>query len=99
MKVKMNANDLYIFLETEFGKAFLPEIRSDGRAYYWREIKKAPRSFRLLRITETATGDAAEIKLAQSSIFAGHDVLLPLPASNDEVAASVHLEISRLLSK
>lgn len=95
----MNVSDLYAFLETEFGKALVPETRGDGRAYYWREIKKAPRSSRLLRISETATGDIAEIKLAQSSILAGQDVLVPLPVLNDKVAALVHLELSYLFSK
>lgn len=95
----MNANNLYAFLEAEFGNAFLAEIRGDGRSYYWRAIKKAPRSSRLLRIRESGNGEVVEIKLAQSSLDGGHDVLFPLPASNDEVAVSVHLELSRLLSK
>jgi hypothetical protein len=96
-EASMRANDLYIFLEAEFGRAFMPEKRNDGRAYYWRAIEKAPRSTRLVRITETATGDVAEIKLAQSSIAEGSNVLLPLPASHNEVAAAVHTELSRLV--
>jgi hypothetical protein len=95
----MNVKDLYTFLEAEFGNAFKREDRNDGRAYYWREIKKAPRSTRLLRVRESATGDAAEIKLAQSSITAPHDVLLSLSTSQEEVASAVHAELSRLLSK
>jgi hypothetical protein len=96
---KMNANDLYASLEAEFGKALVPEIREDGHAYYWREIKKAPRSYRLVRIKEARNGDVVEIKLAQSSLREGNDVLLPVPASNDDVAAAVHLELSLFLSK
>lgn len=95
----MNASDLYVFLETEFGKALKPEPRDDGRAYYWREIKKAPKSTRLLRISETASGEVAEIKLAQSSLRAGHDILVPLPVPNDEVTRQAHLELSHLLNK
>jgi hypothetical protein len=95
----MNSNDLYASLEAEFGKALVAETRDDGRAYYWRTVKKAPQSYRLVRIKEARNGDVVEIKLAQSSIREGNDVLLPLPASNDEVAVSVHLELSLLLSK
>lgn len=95
----MNSKNLYIFLEAEFGTALKREERNDGRAYYWREIKKAPRSTRLLRITESAAGDVVEVKLAQSSIAADHDVLLPHPASHEEVASAVHTELSHLLSK
>ena len=95
----MNVNDLYIYLEAEFGKALVPERRSDGRAYYWRVTTKAPQSSRLLRVTENATGQVTEIKLAQSSIVADHNVFLPLPASLEEVSAAVHLELSRLLGK
>jgi hypothetical protein len=43
----MKANDLYIFLEAEFGKVFKPDTRSDGRAYYWHESKRGPASTRL----------------------------------------------------
>jgi hypothetical protein len=95
----MKVNDLYIFLEAEFGKVFKRENRSDGRAYYWHEIKKAPASTRLLRITETPTGDVAEIKLARSSIAAGRDVVVLLPASPEQVAAGVRGELSQLLVK
>jgi hypothetical protein len=95
----MNANDLYASLEAEFGKALVAEIRNDGRAYYWREIKKAPRSYRLVRIKEAGNSDVVEIKLAQSSLREGNDVFLPLPASSDDVAVSVHVELSLLLSK
>lgn len=95
----MNANDLYASLAAEFGKALVAEIRDDGRAYYWREVKKAPRSYRLVRIKEARNGDVVEIKRAQSSLREDNAVLLPLPASNDEVAALVHIELSLLLSK
>jgi len=94
----MNAHHLYDHLEAHFGKALQGEDRADGRAYYWREIKKAPRSTRVIRITETTAGDVAEIKLAQSSIAAGAEVLLPLPDSHEEIAAAVHTELARLLS-
>jgi hypothetical protein len=95
----MKLNDLSDFLEAEFGKVFKREPRSDGYAYYWHEIKKRPVSTRLIRISETATGDVAEIKLAQSSIATDRDIFLPLPTSPEQVAEKVRAEIARLLCK
>jgi hypothetical protein len=92
----MKLNNLCIFLEVEFGEQFQREDRSNGSSYYWQEIKKAPKSTRLLRLSESATGDVAEIKLAQSSIAAGRDVLLSLPTFPEQVAAAVRSELSRL---
>jgi len=92
----MKLPELCACLETEFGVELKREERGDGCAYYWGVVKKAPASTRLLRISATVAGEAAEIKLAQSSIAAGHDRLLPLPASPQQVAAALRSELSLL---
>jgi len=53
-------------------------------------------STRLLRLSATTEGDVAEIKLAQSSIAAGRDRLLSLPASAQQVTDALRTELSLL---
>jgi len=92
----MKLLELCVYLEAEFGAELKSEERRDGRAYYWQTVTKAPTSTRLLRISQAATGEVCEIKLAQSSINTGIDEFLPLPASMHEVAAALRAELAFL---
>lgn len=94
----MNAHDLNSYLKAEFGNVLKCEPGTGRYAFFWHEIKRAPKSTRLLRITESNAGDVVEIKLAQSSIAEGRNVLLPLPASPEQIASKVREELAQLLS-
>ena len=93
-EVAMKAQVLYTFLQAEFGNELQTKLRKDGRAFFWTAMKDESGSKRLIRISETSAGNVAEIKLAQSSLAAGENVFLPLPASNQEVADAVRRELS-----
>jgi hypothetical protein len=95
----MNALDLDAYLGEEFGKVLKCEHSTDRHTYFWHEVRRAPKSTRLLRITKSSSGDVIEIKLAQSSIVEGKNVLLALPASPEQIAFKVREELAQLLSK
>jgi hypothetical protein len=95
----MNANELNSYLEAEFGRTLKCERGTGRYAYFWHEIKRAPKSTRLIRISESISGEVVEIKLAQSSIAEGKDVLLLVPASPEKIASTIRAELAQLLAK
>lgn len=90
----MDAASLYRYLEEEFQGALVRSARQDGVAFFWQDRLTQP-STRLVRIKESADGTVVEIKLAQSSL-GGKAVVLPLPATSEQVAHAVRTELHLL---